>query len=134
MINLNCWPETQPENTNFKPNSTPLAIALTLILTSCGSWLPDAHRIDVTQGNTIERNTLETIHLGMKRSEITPILGNPLINDPFHAQRWDYIYRFTPGRGEPIQSRLTLFFKGDELIRIDDSEYVEPVPETIKEE
>ena len=43
-------------------------------------------------------------------------MGNPLISDPFHVQRWDYIYRYVPGRGEPVQSRVTLFFEGDVVI------------------
>jgi len=98
------------------------------VLTSCASWLPEAHRQDVLQGNEIKRETLDKIHLGMTKSEITPLLGNPTLKDPFHANRWDYIYRYVPGRQEAEQSRLTLYFEGDRLIRIDDSEYKEPRP------
>lgn len=95
-------------------------------LSSCESWLPDAHRPDFTQGNAIKREALDKIQLGMKASEITPILGSPLLKDPFHSNRWDYMYRFLPGRGDIIQSRLTLYFEDGVLIRIDDSEYREP--------
>ncbi|MFC1589248.1 outer membrane protein assembly factor BamE [Pseudomonadota bacterium] len=97
-----------------------------LALSSCASWLPEAHRQDVTQGNEIKREALDKIHVGMTKSEITPILGNPTLKDPFHANRWDYIYRYVPGRDQAKQSRVTLFFDGDKLIRIDDSEYKEP--------
>lgn len=97
------------------------------VISSCESWLPDAHRPDFTQGNVIERDALDKIHVGMKKSAITPILGSPMLTDPFHAQRWDYIYRFLPGRGKPVQSRITLYFEGDVLVKIDDSLYVEPV-------
>lgn len=96
------------------------------ILSSCESWLPDAHRPDFTQGNAIKREALDKIQLGMKASEITPILGSPLLKDPFHANRWDYMYRHLPARGEVLQSRLTLYFENGVLIRIDDSEYREP--------
>ncbi|MCK5002218.1 MAG: outer membrane protein assembly factor BamE [Gammaproteobacteria bacterium] len=101
-----------------------LLISIALI-SSCASWLPDAHRQDVVQGNEIKRETLNKIHVGMKKSEITPLIGNPTLKDPFHANRWDYVYIYVPGRGQAKQSRLTLYFEGDELIKIDDSEYKE---------
>lgn len=103
----------------------PVLLAV-FVVSSCESWLPDAHRPDFTQGNVIKRDALDKIHPGMEKSEITPILGSPTLTDPFHAQRWDYIYRFLPGRGKTIQSRVTLYFEGDVLVKIDDSLYVEP--------
>ena len=121
------------------PNCPPFRNIFVLLLTillisSCTSWLPDAHRQDVTQGNEIKQEALNKILVGMKKAEITSIIGNPTLKDPFHANRWDYIYRYVPGRGEAVQSRLTLFFKDDELIRIDDSDYKAPVPVVEKEE
>lgn len=101
---------------------------LSAFVSSCASWLPEAHRQDVLQGNEIKREALNKIQIGMKKSEITSIIGNPTLKDPFHANRWDYIYRYVPGRREAEQSRLTLYFDGDSLIRIDDSEYKEPNP------
>ena len=94
-------------------------------MSSCASWLPDAHRQNVVQGNEIKQVTLNKIHIGMKKSEITPLIGNPTLKDPFDANRWDYIYRLVPGRNQAKQSRLTLYFKGDKLVKMDDSEYKE---------
>lgn len=111
----------------------PVLLAV-FVVSSCESWLPDAHRPDITQGNVIKRDDLDKIHLGMKKSEITPILGSPTLTDPFHAQRWDYIYRFLPGRGEPRQSRVTLYFEGDMLVKIDALTYFEPRPDDEKYE
>ncbi len=121
------------------PNCPPFRNIFVLLLTivlisSCASWLPDAHRQDVTQGNEIKQEALNKILVGMKKTEITSIIGNPTLKDPFHANRWDYIYRYVPGRGEAVQSRLTLFFKDGELIRIDDSNYKAPAPVVEKEE
>ena len=96
------------------------------LISSCASWLPDAHRQDVTQGNEIKREALNKIHIGMSKSEIVPIIGNPTLKDPFHANRWDYFYRFVPGHQQAEQSRLTLYFEGNRLVRIDDSDYREP--------
>ncbi len=106
-----------------------LVLLAVFVVSSCESWLPEAHRPDITQGNVIKRDDLDKIHVGMKKSMVTPILGSPMLTDPFHAQRWDYIYRFLPGRGEPRQSRVTLYFEDDTLIKIDDSMYFEPRPD-----
>jgi outer membrane protein assembly factor BamE len=114
-----------------------LLLASVLVISACESWLPDAHRPDYTLGNVIKRDALEKIQPGMKKSEITPILGSPMLKDPFHANRWDYIYRYLPrGRSsEPlIESRVTLYFEDDVLVKIDDSEYAEPRPDDEKEE
>ena len=95
-------------------------------ITACSSWLPDAHRLDLQQGNTIKLEQLEGIEIGMTKAEVRKIMGSPMLSDPFHDQRWDYIYRFIPNKGFERKSLLTLYFESDELIRIDDSEYVEP--------
>ena len=121
-----------PNCTHFKKSF--ILIIMLLSLSSCASWLPDAHRQDVTQGNEIKPAALQKIHVGMTKMDITPILGNPTLKDPFHANRWDYIYRYVKGRDDAKQSRITLFFEGDELIRIDDSEYKDPESLTEKDE
>jgi outer membrane protein assembly factor BamE len=95
-------------------------------LSACASWLPDAHRIDLQQGNTIKLEQLESIEVGMTKSEVRKIMGSPMLSDPFHNQRWDYIYRFIPNKGFERKSLLTLYFEDDVLVKIDDSEYVEP--------
>jgi outer membrane protein assembly factor BamE len=37
---------------------------------------------------------------GMTREQVRFVLGTPLLTDPFHADRWDYVYSYTPGGGE----------------------------------
>jgi len=97
-----------------------------MTISACASWLPDAHRLDLQQGNTIKLEQLEAIKIGMTKSEVRQIMGSPMLSDPFHSQRWDYIYRFIPNKGFERKSLLTLYFENDELIKIDDSQYVEP--------
>jgi outer membrane protein assembly factor BamE len=95
-------------------------------LNACASWLPEAHHLDLQQGNTIKLEQLESLEIGMTKSEVRKIMGSPMLSDPFHNQRWDYIYRFVPEKGFERKSLLTLYFENDQLIRIDDSQYVEP--------
>lgn len=104
----------------------PLLLA-TGLLSACASWLPNAHRPDFTQGNAIKPENLSQLHPGMSKAKIVEIIGNPTLIDPFHSERWDYIYRYIPGRGDSEESRVSLFFKGDVLSRIDISAYTAPV-------
>ena len=97
-----------------------------LFVSACADWLPDAHRLDLQQGNTVKLAQMECIEIGMTKAEVRKIMGSPMLSDPFHNQRWDYIYRFIPNKGFERKSLLTLYFEEDVLIKIDDSEYVEP--------
>jgi outer membrane protein assembly factor BamE len=103
-----------------------LVLCCVAIVSACAQWLPDAHRLDMQQGNTVKLEQLEGIEIGMTKAEVRKIMGSPMLSDPFHNQRWDYIYRFIPSKGFERKSLLTLYFQDDVLIRIDDSEYIEP--------
>jgi outer membrane protein assembly factor BamE len=97
-----------------------------IIVSACEAWLPEVHRLDLQQGNTIKLEQLESLEIGMTRTEVRKIMGSPMLSDPFHNQRWDYIYRFIPSKGFERKSLLTLYFEDDVLVKIDDSQYVEP--------
>ena len=101
-------------------------ITSTTLLSACTDWLPEAHKLDIQQGNTIKLEQVESLEIGMTKSEVRKIMGSPMLSDPFHNQRWDYIYRFIPNKGFERKSLLTLYFEDDMLVKIDDSEYVEP--------
>ena len=96
------------------------------VISACSSWLPEPHKLDLQQGNTVKLEQLEAISIGMTKSEVRKIMGSPMLSDPFHNQRWDYIYRFIPNKGFERKSLLTLYFEDDVLVEIDDSQYVEP--------
>ena len=98
----------------------------TTLLSACADWLPEAHKLDIQQGNTIKLEQVESLEIGMTKSEVRKIMGSPMLSDPFHSQRWDYIYRFIPNKGFERKSLLTLYFEEDMLVKIDDSEYIEP--------
>lgn len=56
---------------------------------------------------------------GMTRSQVRFALGTPLVADPFHNNRWDYVYRLAP-KGRLAETRkLTVFFEGDRLTRLE---------------
>ena len=109
------------------------AAALFTTLTACSPldsrWV---HRIDVQQGNVVEQEQVDRLKPGMTKRQVRFLLGTPLVADPFHAQRWDYLYRLKPGYGEVEQRRLTLHFQNDKLLLLE-GDYRPRAPEEIEE-
>jgi outer membrane protein assembly factor BamE len=81
--------------------------------------LVDPYRIDVRQGNYVDQEMVAQLRRGMTRDQVRFVLGSPLVVDMFRNDRWDYVYRFRPGSGEPQQRLISLFFAGDALDRIE---------------
>lgn len=81
--------------------------------------LVDPYRIDVRQGNYVDQEMVAQLRRGMTRDQVRYVLGSPLVVDAFRKDRWDYVYRFRPGSGEPQQRVISLFFAGDALDRIE---------------
>ncbi|KON80116.1 outer membrane protein assembly factor BamE [Azoarcus sp. PA01] len=77
------------------------------------------YRIDVRQGNYVDQEMVAKLKKGMTREQVRFALGTPLIVDVFHPDRWDYVYRFQPGRGEPQQRTLSVFFVSDRLDHVE---------------
>ncbi len=75
----------------------------TLALSSCqtvDTYLPHwrtfgVYRLDINQGNYLTQDMVAKLKVGMTTEQVQSALGTPLLADPFHAERWDYIYRYT---------------------------------------
>ena len=76
------------------------------------------YRMDVRQGNMVTQEMVAQLKPGLSREQVRFILGSPLVADMFHADRWDYVYRFQPGRGDVQQRQLTVFFQDNKLLRV----------------
>lgn len=92
-----------------------LLISLALLSTSC-VLIPDAHRIEITQGNIIEQESIDKLSLGMTEEQVKFVMGSPAIQDIFHPNRWDYIHYIDRQREELINQQLTLVFKDSLLV------------------
>lgn len=69
------------------------------------------YRPDVQQGNFVSREMIAQLKPGMTQDQVTFLLGTPLLNDIFHADRWDYAFRLQKGNGEITTSRVTVYFQ-----------------------
>lgn len=79
----------------------------------------DPYRIDVRQGNYIDQAMVAQLKRGMTREQVRFVLGTPLVVDIFRANRWDYVYRFKPGKGDPEQRVFSVFFVDDKLDHVE---------------
>ena len=76
------------------------------------------YRVEIQQGNVISAEQIEKITPGTSRNEVRFILGTPLIEDPFHAERWDYFYSLNPAKGEMVTKyRLSVWFENDQVLQ-----------------
>lgn len=90
-------------------------------LASCGSnfGFPGVYRINVEQGNVVNAEMIEKLRPGLNKRQVRYILGTPLIEDSFHEDRWDYRYLLRNGTETIAETRLTLWFDGEELARVE---------------
>ena len=88
---------------------------------------------DVQQGNIIEDKQLQQLKTGMTKEQVKFLLGSPIVKDAFHQDRWDYVYTLRQGDDSYIEKRrLTLAFKGNKLVNIDNKNYPNPKDEIKK--
>jgi outer membrane protein assembly factor BamE len=117
----------------------PVLLATGLFTNGCsksvdGTWkAPLVYRIDIQQGNVIEQDMINKLKPGMDKNQVKFIMGTPLITDPFHSNRWDYVYSMEPGGGERQQRRITLYFENDKLAYVDGDIQVRTTPVTEEE-
>lgn len=94
-----------------------VGLAVALLLSACSFNFP--YKIDVQQGNHITNQMAENVKEGMTKDQVLFNLGTPLLQDIFHKNRWDFIFRFTPGarNSDARQSHsLTIFFNEEGLV------------------
>ncbi len=100
-------------------------IFISLALASCSALtdpLLAPYKMDIRQGNLVTPEMREKLKIGMTKAQVRYVLGSPTINDAFHANRWDYVYRFEHQGKLVQQQNLTLYFEGENLARIEDGQ------------
>ena len=96
-----------------------VVLCLPLAFAACSwDWLPFVYKQDIHQGNVISQEMVDQLRPGMNKRQVTFIMGAPLMTDPFHDERWDYVYSNQPGDEPRVQKNITLIFKGDELAEL----------------
>lgn len=85
------------------------------------------YRANISQGNLIKQEDLDQAAIGMTRNQIRFLLGTPMIDDPFHKNRWDYIYYLKLGHQDASYMRwVSIFFVDDKVTEIRKDQQLNP--------
>lgn len=101
-----------------------LVFSFTTLLAACNSyvdparWIP-SHKLTVYQGNVITQDMVKKLQPGMTKSQVRLIMGTPLLEDPFHPERWDYNYTVTRNSKLMEQKNVTVFFENDVFSKVE---------------
>ena len=93
------------------------ALLLTLALSAC------VYRLDIKQGNFLKPSMIAEVKPGMTEAQVRFVLGPPMIRDPFHPDRWDYVYYNVPSSLSKDQSigkaHVIVLFKDGKVVSIE---------------
>ncbi|MEO7116933.1 MAG: outer membrane protein assembly factor BamE [Caldimonas sp.] len=105
------------------PLSGSAALALAAMLAGCQSLQTSdnflgvitPYRVEVVQGNVVTSEQAALVKPGLTRAQVRDILGSPLLADPFHADRWDYVFTIRRQGAAPQLRRVIVRFKNEVL-------------------
>jgi len=100
-----------------------LLLVSAFALSGCGQpiWLPPAHKIEVQQGNLISEEQRLSVSVGATRDDVLKSLGQPVADNIFHENRWDYFYTKGPAGSSIKARRFTLHFEADRVTKVEDN-------------
>ncbi|MEC7860470.1 MAG: outer membrane protein assembly factor BamE [Pseudomonadota bacterium] len=85
------------------------------------------YQANLAQGNFVDKEDLDQVEIGMTRNQVRFLLGTPMIDDPFHEDRWDYIYYLKIGREKAIlKTWVSIFFENDTVSDINKNQKLNP--------
>jgi outer membrane protein assembly factor BamE len=112
-----------PENPYEMRKLVPFLLLLITLAFASGC----VYRATISQGNLIKQEDLDQVEIGMTRNQVRFLLGTPLVDDPFHQARWDYVYFIRVGREAATFKRwVTIVFEGDIVSEIREDQELDP--------
>jgi outer membrane protein assembly factor BamE len=90
-------------------------LILAVSLLNCGC----VYQASLSQGNLLDQEDIDLVEVGMTRGQVRFLLGTPMIADPFHENRWDYVYFLRIGRKKASFKRwISIYFDGENVSEI----------------
>ena len=97
-----------------------LTVLLLINISGC-QLLPDdaqlkSYRVLVQQGNVIEESKVDALKINMSKEQVIFLLGEPVVNNIFNKDRWDYVYYRKRDPEETKLNMISIFFEGDNVV------------------
>lgn len=93
------------------------SIWLILVIAIATSGCGIIYKAPIHQGNLLDERNVQQLQVGMSRRQVIALLGSPVIADPFHQSRWDYVASQKRKGKKLVVKRFAVFFDGDSLTR-----------------
>ena len=77
------------------------------------------YRIDIVQGNVVTKEQAALLKPGLTRTQVRDILGTPVLDDPFHADRWDYIFTLRRPGTQPQRRDVVVYFTDNLVSKVE---------------
>lgn len=106
-----------------------LALSLAALCGGCGI----IYKVDVHQGNLLDEANVKQLEPGLNKRQVHALLGSPMIADPFHQSRWDYVATVSRRGSDPEIKNLVLTFDGDSLATIEGDYFPEQDEQLMRE-
>ena len=90
------------------------AFLLIFLISSCSYF--SFYKVPLTQGNIFEEEDIEKLQVGQSMDQVQFILGSPMIKDPFHSNRWDYLNLIMVGDEKIVEKKLVVIFDDKNLL------------------
>ena len=102
----------------MKTKSFLISLTLISLLSNCASWLPDAHKIDIPQGNKLEQKQIDQLKIGLTKEQVSFLLGSSIMTPNTQDNYWEYLYYSSKAGDKPKGiKQLELFFVDGKLTR-----------------
>lgn len=106
-----------------------LALSIAALCGGCGV----IYKVDVHQGNLLDEANVKQLEPGLNKRQVHALLGSPMIADPFHQSRWDYVATVSHRGRDPEIKNLVLTFDGDSLATIEGDYFPEQDEQLVRE-
>ena len=98
-----------------------LSTIIIIIMVSGCQLLPEnaqlkSYRVLVQQGNVIDESKVDSLKVKMTREQVAFLLGEPVLNNIFNKDRWDYVYYRKRDPEETQLNMISIFFKENIVI------------------
>ena len=116
-----------PEVVNIRAMKNLMISALSItLLGGCGLSnlkfpdvkIPRVYKIPVQQGNVITQEMVNRLKPGMTRNQVSFVMGDTVLQDPFERNRWVYLYTLEVPDFFNQQLKMVLDFEDDLLTTI----------------
>ena len=97
-------------------------LAVTTTVTTTGCSVPSVYKMNVQQGNIVEKESIDQLQTGMNRRQVHFVLGSPVVESIFDPGYETYIYTVQIAGGKIHRQNITLFYENDILQKMEKRE------------